>query len=496
MPNMEQIITSAYEHNLARIYHAIDNRGLYMDTRKLKALNIYCTNQIGSLCGKITQNTGIPVYSGKASKPSDTPNCVNISYSPQLQTFLKNLGFTLPKVRKKDKETHEFEMKDSANKLVLQKVLADPNLWPASLSLDPAMIVKSLLEIAGISKILGTYVKARLYNNTYFCNYSVTSTLTGRRGSKKHIFNLGNNAQNFPKHSELGNKFRDCINARKGRIFLFVDQVSAEDWPVQALSENHHALEEMRNGVNRHYRFASLIFSIPEADLRAGRARKDQSSEMHYYLGKKSRHANNYRMRPTTMSESLAAEGYSFGIDVCKTMLEKVNNADPLVAQVFHKYVENELFTRKFLKTPFGRERQFFGLRPNDKNWDIINEACAYIPQSVVGDNTGIAVTELDKRGCGDYIVHDGHDSLCQEVPDEFERIRQVLEETRNAFDRTITFHNGITINIPIEAEIGYDWNNTVKLSKPDEPSLRKAYDELRSKKEATNATTATEALA
>jgi len=482
---MQQLITSAYEHNLARIFHGIDNRGLFMDVAKLSLLRDWCNARIGELCAEITRNTGTIVYVGASNRPAGTGNSVNINYSPNLQKFLKSLGFTLPKIRVKDKDTHEFEMKDSANKLVLQKILADPNLWPASSTLDAIMIIKALLEIHGIAKVRGTYINARLYDNTYFCNYSVTSTLTGRRGSKKHIFNLGNNAQNFPKHSILGTRYRECIIARAGKLFIFVDQVSAEDWPVQALAQNTTALEEMRRGVNRHYRFASIIFGVPEADLRAGRARKDAGAEMHYYLGKKSRHANNYRLRPQRMSESLAAEGYSFGVEVCKSMLEKVNNADPNIASVFHKYIEDQLFSKKFLRTPLGRERLFFGLRPNDKNWDIINEACAYIPQSVVGDNTGLAVTYLDNRFNGrDYIVHDGHDSLCQEVPDSFDTLRGVFNETRESFNRTITFDNGIEINIPIEAELGYDWNNTVKVREMSEDALREAYDALHRKKE------------
>jgi hypothetical protein len=485
---MQQLITSAYEHNLARIFHGIDNRGLAMNVTKLANLRGWCNTQIGDLCAKITQNTGTPVYVGAANKPPSVANSVNINYSPSLQKFLKNLGFTLPKIRKKDKDTHAFEMKDSANKLVLQKVLADPNLWPASSTIDAAMIIKSLLEVHGIAKVRGTYVNARLHDNTYFCNYSVTSTLTGRRGSKKHIFNLGNNAQNFPKHSELGSRFRECIISRPGKLFLFVDQVSAEDWPVQALAENFQALEEMRRGVNRHYRFASLIFGIPELQLREGRANHDQSAEIYYYLGKKSRHANNYRMRATTMSEALAAEGYSFGVDACKLMLEKVNAADPNVANIFHTYIEREIFNNKFLKTPFGRERQFFGLRPNDKNWDIINEACAWIPQSLIGDNTGLAITYIDNYfDSRDYIVNDGHDSICQEIPDNFERLREVFNPTRKAFDRTITFHNGIEINIPIEAELGYTWNDTVKLGDLSEDGLKTAYYEVKQKKEATD---------
>ena len=481
---MSQLITSSYEHRLAAVYHRIDNRGLHMDVHKLNMLRKHCNDVTARLCAELTQNTGAICYVGASNKPPVGTKSVNVNYSPSLQKFLKELGFTLPKIRVKDKDTHEFEMKDSANKLVLQKILADPNLWPASSTLQPAMIIKALLELHAVAKIKGTYVNARLYDDTYFCNYSVTSTLTGRRGSRKHIFNLGNNAQNFPKHSELGVRFRECITSRPNRLFFFVDQVSAEDWPVQALAENHHALEEMRNGVNRHYKFASVIFNVSEIDLRAGRAREDPQAEMYYYLGKKSRHANNYRMRPQRMSEALAAEGYSFGVDVCKSMLEKVNNADPNVTAIFHPYIERQLFDTKFLRTPFGRERQFFGLRNNDKNWDLINEACAYIPQSVIGDNTGLAVLYLSDRYNGrDYIVQDGHDSICQEIPDQWERLREVFIATREAFTRTITFHNGIEIVIPIEAELGYDWRNTVKVKEMTEDALRAAYEKLKEKR-------------
>jgi len=477
-----QVINSKYEHNLARIFHAIDNRGLLIDTKKLEKLRAYCNQATSNLCGKITATTGTPVYVGSANKPADVA-AVNINYSPHLQKFLKSLGFTLPKLRAKNKDTHDWEMKDSANKLILQQVLANPNLWPASSTIDAVTILKSLLELHGIAKVKGTYINARLYDNTYFSNYSVTSTLTGRRGSKKHIFNLGNNAQNFPKHSELGTRFRECIIARYNRLFFFVDQVSAEDWPVQALAENYTALEEMRRGINRHYRFASLIFGIPEADIKRGRANHEQTAEMHYYLGKKSRHANNYRMRPQRMSEALAAEGYSFGVDVCKVMLEKVNNADPNIAGVFHKYIEEQLFTTKFLRTPFGRERQFFGLRANDKNWDIINEACSYIPQSTVGDNTGLAISALDEMGCGSYIVHDGHDSLCQELPDNEGELLKFFKATVKSFERRITFHNGIEVSIPIEAELAYNWKDTIKVKEMSEDALLSAYRELKEKK-------------
>jgi len=474
---MEHLISSSYEHKLAYIYHKIDQRGILTDRHKLAKLRTHCNDSITSLCNSISSAIGTTIYLGAENKPSSGTS-VNINYSPNLQALLKSLGFTLPKIRVKNKDTHEFEHKDSANKLVLQKVLADPNLWPASMTLPAKQIIADLLRIHTIAKIKSTYANARLYNDTYFSTGNVAGTVTGRRSSRRHTFSLGGNNQNFPKYSSEANAFREALIARPGRIFLFVDQVKAEEWPVSALAQNLAALEELKQGVNRHLNLASYLFSIPTQQLKEAIDRKDLDAVLCYFLAKKTRHANNYGMRPLRMSEQLAAEGHSISKDVCATMLEKVNNADPSVQQVFHEYVRQEATSTKMLRTPLGRERQVLGLRQGDKNYDLMNELFSYIPQSTVGDNTGLAIVFLD--ACNDYILQDGHDSLCQEVPEDEALLAKCFKDTKKAFNRIIVFHNGIDINIPIEAELGYDWKHTTKLEELTEDCLISKYRELK----------------
>lgn len=478
---MDQLITSAYEHKLAAAFHRIDMRGIHVDTDKLAELRVWIDHEIISNCLSVSTNIGRTVYLGAANNPGGVTD-LNLNSPTKLLAVLKDLGFQLPKIRRKNKDTHEMEFAESTNDLVLQKTLADPQLWPATTAFDSKAILTGLMEIRGLSKVKGTYVNARLYNDTYYCNYGVASTVTGRRGSRKHIFNLGGNSQNFPKHSELGIRFRECLTSRKGKIFFIVDQVSAEDWPVQALAANYEALDEMRAGVNRHYKFAFIIFGIPPDILKAQRAAGDMGAEMQYYLGKKSRHSNNYGMQPTTMAESLAKEGYAVAKNICQDMLNKVNNADPNVQAVFHKYIQECIYKSRTLITPLGRERQFFGLRANDKNYKILNEAYAQIPQSIVGDNTGLAILHLD--GCNNFVIQDGHDSCIQEVPDREERLLEAFKQTKQAFRRTITFHNGIQIEIPIEGELGYNLKDTVKIKHFTEDGLLAAYKELQLLKE------------
>ena len=103
-------------------------------------------------------------------------------------------------------------------------------------------------------------------------------------------------------------------------------------------------------------------------------------ADLQYNLGKRGRHANNYGMRPMRFSEILTADGYSVPPKTCEVILEKINKADPNVDGVFHTYIKKCLFDTRILRSPLGRECQFFGLRQNDKNYSILNEAYALDP--------------------------------------------------------------------------------------------------------------------
>jgi hypothetical protein len=182
-------------------------------------------------------------------------------------------------------------------------------------------------------------------------------------------------------------------------------------------------------------------------------------------------------MRPTRLSETLTTEGYSVPVMTCEVILDKINKADPNVSGIFHPYIQKCIYDTRVLRTPFGRECQFFGVRQNDKNYAILNEAYAWIPQSTIGDNTGLAVLYLD--ACNNYVVQEGHDSIIQECPDALQELLKVYEDTEKAFDRTIKFHNGIEVKIPLEGKLGYDWLHTIELKDWSRAGVENAYIEL-----------------
>ena len=126
----------------------------------------------------------------------------------------------------------------------------------------------------------------------------------------------------------------------------------------------------------------------------------------------------------------------------------------------------------------------FFSARPNADNSTVFNEAYSYIPQSVVGDNTGFAIFDLETKYPKEerFVVQEGHDSIIQDVPNKPDTIFTYLQRARQAFDRTIEFHNGIKVNIPIEAEIGFDMATTVEFKEFSEQGLKRALEELNEK--------------
>lgn len=458
-------IGSEYLHKLQSLYYEIGNRGIVVDLQRLSEARDAVDSDIKTQCNLVSNVWGLHCYVGAANKPgANAGPSINLNSSSGSNTpleQLKKMGFKIPKIPARD-EDGNYISKESLGELVLQKIYATNQF--GTLGGDPA--IRALLRIRELGTIRTRYINANLYNQGQFpvflSNYNVAGTVTGRRSSRKHSFNFGGNAQNFPEHGELAEVFKRCLVSRPGTIFLSVDQMQAEDWPVSALAMNTEALADLKNGVDRHRKLACAIFQLNWDHY----DEKGWSKSIERYLGKKTRHANNYGMRGNTMSDSLAKEGFSVTPDSCTNILALVNSIDSSVDQVFHRYVKDCLDDNRMLKNPFERERVFFGLRPGETsgNIKVFNEAYSYIPQSTVADNTGFAVYELETgneqtRG---RIIQEGHDSIIQEIPDAVESIWTHIQATKEAFNRRIQFHNGIEVEIPIEGKIGYDLNTTI----------------------------------
>jgi DNA polymerase I-like protein with 3'-5' exonuclease and polymerase domains len=496
---MSDVITSSYLHKLQAAYYEIGERGICVDFPRIERAKLKVRALIAEQLAIASAQWNLRVYIGAENSVKGDTNSVNLNSTggeASLLASMKKLGYAVPLITKKNTDG-DYESKYSTGELALQKMLAanqfkHPNGDAA---------IRAILRVRELGKLNSAYLNARLSkrgdNYLFLSSYNVAGTLTGRRSSKKHAFGFGNNGQNFPSHSDIAAIFRSCLKARPGNIFLMVDQMQAEDWPVSALSENHEALKDLRTNadpdltkrVDRHSKLASAVFGflVPPKTSPLWDKKKHEQPR---YLGKKLRHASNYGMKAPRMSDSLAQEGYSINVATCQTLLDKVAQIDPSVKGTFHKYIRKCLEESQFLRTPFGRERQFLSARPNSDNNSVFNEAYSYIPQSTIGDNTGFAVsyleTVLDPRDRA--IVQEGHDSIVQDIPCDAPTILEYLQKTQRSFDRRIVFHNGIEVNIPVEAELGYDFDLKVSIDSFDEAGVRTALDKLNAKKAARDA--------
>lgn len=468
-----------YEMQLARAFHFVDKQGIKTDPEALSILRKEIINELDSKCVEISRglNNRPVVYSAAmgtalAKQLNVDPKAIlNVSSVPQLKEVL----------------TKELKIKLKVDRYTKKETTGEESLNEAFAATGNP-VLKNVLRLRELNKILGTYVDARLCDNVFYSCYSVTGTVTGRRASRKNFLGFGSNGQNQPKHSDLGERFQGIFIARPGHILIAVDQASAEEWIVQGIiadvSGVTKGIEELhdsiRTGISRHARLASAIFGLP--------LEKTNNKEcLEYYIGKKVRHAGNYDMREDKMAAVMASEGFPTNKAFCAGILHKFHEVEPTIRGVFHHYVRTELTKRRLLRTPLGRERVFHSLRPYGDNEKIFREGYAYIPQSSIGDNNGLAVLYC-QTNCPGIVLADGHDSMLLEVEDNPDRLLFGMKLAEQAYDRIIKFPNGFEVRVPPDFRIGYTMKGLRKCPLPDTEEhltkIKELYETLKSMRE------------
>lgn len=467
-----------YELPLARRFFYSDRRGLRVDTTKLAELRKFVLSELASACTELGRELGRPVapssIAARQLEDSLHVPALNVASPLQIKNLLTDLGIKL----KKDRKTH----KESTGEETLNEAFAATG----------NKSLKHILRIRELNKILGTNINTRLLNGTFYFSSNPAGTLGGRRSSRKNFLGYGSNAQNQPKHTDLGHRLREVYVARPGKILISCDQYQAEDWIVQGIIADvcgdMHGIEELRSGVDRHQRLASQIFGIPLERCRKGYFDPELGLEPRY-LGKKTRHAGDYGMQADKMAAEIAKEGGRVPKEVCDMVLRRFHSLEPNIKNVFQRWVEDQVLRSRRLVSPLGRVRDFYGINPYRDNSKIFREAYSYIPQTTVGDNTGMAILVIEDLMPGVFIKED-HDAVLLEVKDHIGDIQYALWTLNKAFDRVIRFPNGFELKIPIEVEIGYSLSGMRKCPVESRTGLQAMLDEFRQSREAQCSTT------
>jgi DNA polymerase I-like protein with 3'-5' exonuclease and polymerase domains len=178
---------------------------------------------------------------------------------------------------------------------------------------------------------------------------------------------------------------------------------------------------------------------------------------------------SNYRTTPFRMQKELAKEGYDFTKTRCAELLDAYFLAYPNVRQYQERIIQELKDKDKTLVSPFGRVITFFDF------WGdrLFNKACAFKPQSCVGDLTNKAIINYYysyKERLGDIrldFLLQVHDQIIWQCHKD-DLTWEVIEFLQECMAVPITI-NGHTFTIPSDFELGLNWKELHEITNQQE---------------------------
>jgi hypothetical protein len=280
-----------------------------------------------------------------------------------------------------------------------------------------------------------------------------------------------------------------CISPESGNRFLQGDQAGAEALIVAYECRRARFRKLFELGVKPHSYTALQIFTdkfrgehpasryyaidpeklvtFPEYKSLFARIK---ASHREYDLGKRVRHAKNYKMGPRTfqiscleMSEGIVNLKYS----EAKDFLDTDSMIFPEILE-WQTELEARLRQTWTLHNLFGYPRLFTGI-PSE---GMVRDACAFIPQSTVGTITNIAFTELHWRIKRErlpwLLLNNKHDSILIEVPDTSEHIEMGKHVLLSHLQRNLRSTRGEEFQMKAEVSGGLNWAKYDEKLNPD----------------------------
>jgi len=336
----------------------------------------------------------------------------------QIKELLKEMGIPLKVSRTTGKET------------------TDEDALLALSAKYPSPIFDIILGIRRNKKMLSTYLQAPLSNDGRIrTSYMIGGTETGRISSRESIFGSGTNLQNIPK-----GVCRKMFVPDEGKVFLEADLSQAEARVVAYLSGEERLIELFSRGGDIHRQTASWLFS-KEVDKVTYEERD---------LSKRLVHASNYGIGPRTFAAHAGVKEAR-----AKELLSTYFSTFPNIRR-WQLEIQAELRRSRWLMTPMGRKRLFFG------RWgeDLFREAYAFKPQSTVADILNLAMLRFisanKEKGLRGEVMLQVHDSFVAQC--DKEKVNETLEIIREAFNLH-TVIMGRTLTIPVDIKVGVNWD-------------------------------------
>ncbi|MCB9018736.1 MAG: DNA polymerase I [Chitinophagales bacterium] len=298
-------------------------------------------------------------------------------------------------------------------------------------------IANHILEYRELNKLKSTYVDAlpQLINpktGRVHTNFGQAIAASGRLSSNNP------NLQNIPIRTERGQRVRKAFIPRdEHHIILSADYSQIELRIIAALSNDESMIEAFRQGMDIHSATAARVFGVALAEV--NRDMRSKAKAVNFGIA--------YGQTAFGLSQNLGISRTE-----AKEIIDNYNEKFPGVARLMEENIE---FARKhgYVKTVLGRKRY---LRDINSANNTVRSAAERVAvnspiQGSAADLIKVAMLHLhdamNKRHMRSRMTLQVHDELVFDAHrDEVEELEVLVREK---------MVNALSLNVPIEAEVG-----------------------------------------
>jgi len=420
-----QEVFETIEKPLIPVVHAMNDTGIFLDTKYLAELSREYNKELTAIAARIYKIAG---------------HEFNINSPKQLGTVLFDeldigAGGKQKKTATGARTTREDE---------LQK-MAEGN-----------PIVADVLAYRELQKLLGTYIDKMpalvAPDKRLHAKFLQSGTVTGRMGCENP------NLQNIPIKTEYGRRIREAFAAPKGFVLASLDYSQIELRIAAGLSGDEKLVSIFKNNEDVHSATAAQVFGVPQdkVDYEMRRKAKVINFGILYGMGVNALRAN--------LGAGTTREEAANFID------QYFKNFSGLA-----EYVEKQKsFARKngYTETLFGRRRYFSGIKSSLPGIVAQQERMAVNApmQGTQSDIIKLAMAEADrlieKNGWRKKarLLLQVHDELVYEI--EEKESEQIAREICLVMERVVPAEKLSGVPIVAEIAIGKNWGDTKRIKK------------------------------
>lgn len=406
----------------------IEQKGFTIDRAHLEELRVLLEKQFKDTKEELDLIAGYPI---------------NPNSHVQVKAWFKDRGMELPRQKTKNAKTGKITIAPSSNEKSMEIVIANER---GKYDGDAVEFAKTLLELRGITKNLGTYVNgflSRAHGNTVHTTFNVTGPMTGR------IANRGAGILTIPRDKTYR---KMVVPSGPGRVLVKPDYGQLEMRLVSFLSMDERFVAAFQPGMPDF--FTGMMPEVyPDIDLRT----KTKTELKALRNGVKPiSHGANYNRGVAAIAEQL-------GMPVAQAIeiYERYMGPHGQGLRAWQEDIKSRAREGEDIITPFGWHYQAEIITEKNQN-SIENSALAFIPQSTGNDIClGAALALHPQLAQYDaWIVATIHDQIIVDCPIEHAKtVGALMEKEMLAEGKKVV---GDVLVMEAAPEYGFDWSEAM----------------------------------